>query len=94
MGAALNLTPTYGRSVKGTRAFGEKPTSPGTRISTLGAMTSLDREEFEALAVVFGEAWNHQEELAGREASTGGRPPRLRAPHYPQVQKTQQNQLY
>ena len=39
MGAALNLTPTYGRSVKGTRACGEKPTSPGTRISTLGAMT-------------------------------------------------------
>jgi transposase len=39
MGAALNLTPTYARSVKGTRAYGEKPTSPGTRISTLGAMT-------------------------------------------------------
>ena len=39
MGAALNLTPAYGRSVKGTRAYGEKPTSPGTRISTLGAMT-------------------------------------------------------
>ena len=53
------------------------------KASTLRAMTSLDREEFEALAVVFGEAWNHQEELAGREASTGGRPPRLRAPHYP-----------
>ena len=39
MGAALNLTPVYGRSPKGTRAYGEKPTSPGTRISTLGAMT-------------------------------------------------------
>jgi hypothetical protein len=37
MGAALDLTPVYGRSVKGTRAYGEKPTSPGTRISTLGA---------------------------------------------------------
>ena len=39
MGATLNLTPAYGRSVKGTRAYGEKPTSPGTRISTIGAMT-------------------------------------------------------
>jgi transposase len=39
MGATLNLTPTYGRSVKGTRACGEKPTSPGTRLSTLGALT-------------------------------------------------------
>ena len=39
MGAALDLTPTYGRSVKGMRAYGEKPTSLGTRISTLGAMT-------------------------------------------------------
>lgn len=49
------------------------------KASTLRAMTSLDREEFEALAVVFGEVWNHQEEQAGREASTGGRPPQLRA---------------
>jgi hypothetical protein len=48
------------------------------KASTLRAMTSLDREEFEALAVMFGEAWNHQEKLAGREASTGGRPPQLR----------------
>jgi transposase len=39
MGAALDLTPVYGRSPKGTRAYGEKPVSPGTRISTLGAMT-------------------------------------------------------
>jgi transposase len=39
MGAPLNLTPTYGRSMKGTRACGEKPTSPGTRVSTLGALT-------------------------------------------------------
>jgi hypothetical protein len=39
MGATLNLTPTYGRSVKGTRACGEKPTSPGTRLSTIGALT-------------------------------------------------------
>ena len=39
MGAALNLTPPFARSVKGTRAYAEKPTSPGTRISTLGAMT-------------------------------------------------------
>lgn len=33
MGAALNLTPPFARSVKGTRAYAEKPTSPGTRIS-------------------------------------------------------------
>lgn len=40
MGAALNLTPVYGRSRKGTRAYGEKPTSRGTRLSTLGALGS------------------------------------------------------
>lgn len=49
------------------------------KVSTLRAMTSLDREEFEVLAVVFGEGWNHQEEQAGREAAKGGRPPQLRA---------------
>ena len=58
------------------------------KASTLRAMTSLDREEFEALAVVFGEAWNHQEEQAGREASTGGRPPQLRASHYTQLERS------
>ena len=49
------------------------------KASTLRAMTSLDREEFEALAVGLGAVWNHLEERAGREASTGGRPPPLRA---------------
>ena len=49
------------------------------KASTLRAMTSLDREEFEALAVGLGAVWNHLEEQAGREASTGGRPPPLRA---------------
>lgn len=48
------------------------------KASTLRAMTSLDREEFEALAVAFGEVWNHQQEQAGREAWKGGRPPELR----------------
>ena len=48
------------------------------KASTLRAMTSLDREEFEVLAVAFGEAWAQQEEQAGRVASKGGRPPQLR----------------
>ena len=48
------------------------------KASTLRAMTSLDREEFEALAVAFGEVWAQQERRAGREASTGGRPAQLR----------------
>jgi hypothetical protein len=49
------------------------------KASTLRAMTSLDREEFEALAVVFGEVWDEQEQRAGRVASNGGRPPQLKA---------------
>ena len=48
------------------------------KASTLRAMTSVDREEFEALAVAFGEVWAQQERRAGREASTGGRPAQLR----------------
>lgn len=40
MGATLNLTPLYGRSPKGARAYGEKPTSRGARLSTLGALSS------------------------------------------------------
>jgi hypothetical protein len=48
------------------------------KASTLRAMTSLDRDEFEALAVTFGETWAQQEEQAGREASKGGRPPQLK----------------
>ena len=41
-------------------------------------MTSLDREEFERLAVAFGAAWDEQQEQAGKDASKGGRPPELR----------------
>ena len=48
------------------------------KASTLRAMTSLDRDELEALAVTFGETWAQQEEQAGREASKGGRPPPLK----------------
>lgn len=48
------------------------------KANTLRAMTSLDRDEFEALAVVFGEVWDEQEQSAGQEASKGGRPPELR----------------
>ena len=48
------------------------------KASTLRAMTSLDREEFETLAVVFGHVWDEQEEAAGKDASKGGRPPELR----------------
>lgn len=49
------------------------------KASTLRAMTSLDRAEFEALAVVFGEVWDEQEQQAGRVASKGGRPAQLKA---------------
>lgn len=40
MGAVLNLTLEYGWAPKGQRAYGEKPTSRGQRISTLGALSS------------------------------------------------------
>ena len=49
------------------------------KASTLRAMTSLEREEFEALAVAFGEVWAEQEHKAGRVASNGGRPAQLKA---------------
>ncbi len=39
MGANLDLTRTYARSEKGTRAYGEKPTARGKRISTVGALS-------------------------------------------------------
>ena len=38
MGAATNLTPLYGRSLPGERVYGAKPTAPGKRISTVGAV--------------------------------------------------------
>jgi hypothetical protein len=38
MGAALNLTLLYGRSPTGERVYGAKPTGPGKRISTIGAV--------------------------------------------------------
>lgn len=48
------------------------------KASTLRAMTSLDREEFERLVVAFDVAWDEQQEQAGKDASKGGRPPELR----------------
>jgi len=47
--------------------------------STLRAMTSLEREEFEELRVAFGEAWERQRQAAGYDPSQGGRPPQLAA---------------
>jgi hypothetical protein len=38
MGATLNLTPLYGRSLPGERVYGAKPTASGKRISTIGAL--------------------------------------------------------
>jgi transposase len=38
MGAAVKLTPLYGRSPQGERVYGAKPTAPGKRIRTLGAL--------------------------------------------------------
>ena len=38
MGAALNLTLLYGRSPTEERVYGAKPTGPGKRISTIGAL--------------------------------------------------------
>ena len=47
--------------------------------STLRAMTSLEREEFEELCVGFGEAWERHRQAVGYDASPGGRPPQLAA---------------
>jgi Helix-turn-helix of DDE superfamily endonuclease len=47
--------------------------------STLRALTSLEREEFEELRVVFGEAWERHRQAVGYDASQGGRPPQLAA---------------
>jgi hypothetical protein len=49
------------------------------KASTLRAMTSLERDEFEALGVVFGETWERHQQAAGHEASKGGRPAQLAA---------------
>jgi transposase len=38
MGAAVNLAPLYGRSPTGERVYGAKPTGPGKRVSTIGAL--------------------------------------------------------
>lgn len=48
------------------------------KASTLRAMTSLDREEFERLAETFEIVWNAQQVQAGYDAAKGGRPPVLR----------------
>lgn len=47
--------------------------------STLQAMTSLNREEFEELCVVFSEAWERHRQAMGYNASKGGRPAQLAA---------------
>jgi transposase len=38
-GAVLKMTPSYGRAPQGERAYGEKPTTQGERISTIGALS-------------------------------------------------------
>src|SRR5512144_1592645 len=40
VGATLNLTLDYGRSARGQRVYGHKPTARGQGISTLGALAS------------------------------------------------------
>ena len=47
--------------------------------STLRAMTSLDKEEFEELCIFFKEAWDEQAEREGRDPSKGGRKPKLQS---------------
>jgi transposase len=44
MGATRNLETDYGRSQKGQRAVGPKPTAKGTRVSTVGALSSKGLE--------------------------------------------------
>jgi transposase len=43
VGAVLNLSLGYGRSPCGERAYGEKPTTQGERISTIGALSMAGR---------------------------------------------------
>lgn len=40
MGATLNLETNYGRSQRGQRAVGPKPTAGGTRVSTVGGLST------------------------------------------------------
>lgn len=40
VGATLNLSLEYGRSVRGQRVYGHRPTARGQRISTIGALSS------------------------------------------------------
>lgn len=47
------------------------------KASTLRAMTSLDRAEFDTLAEVFGQAWAEHQQQAGRNNAKGGRPEQL-----------------
>ena len=47
--------------------------------STLRAMTSLDKEEFEELCIFLKEAWDEQAEREGRDPSKGGRKPKLQS---------------
>jgi transposase len=39
LGATLNLSLDYGRSARGQRVYGQRPTSRGHRISTIGALS-------------------------------------------------------
>lgn len=48
------------------------------KASTLRAMTSLEREEFEQLAVTFERVWDAQQAQANKGVSKGGRPAVLR----------------
>ena len=38
-GSCLNMTPLYGRSQQGERAYDERPTSPGTSVSTVAILS-------------------------------------------------------
>src|SRR5512144_624539 len=40
VGATLNLTLEYGRSMRGQRVYGHKPLARGQRISTIGALST------------------------------------------------------
>ena len=48
------------------------------KASTLRAMTSLDRAEFDKLAEAFSQAWDAHQERAGRNRAQGGRPEQLK----------------
>lgn len=48
------------------------------KASTLRAMTSLDRAEFDKLAEAFSQAWDAHQERAGRNRAQGGWPEQLK----------------